>query len=159
MPKPALKRDERQPPKKPVQSAGSIPPAAPDDEDDQEEGGHRKRRYLAENSSLPLVSVIDDQPTMDLAVELLQEAEQLTAEKERVEARLNELKQQLSGIARDWELPGMRFGKIGLSYSGEKTSMRLNKALLIENGVDPEVIKASYKESKPYVDARFIPFD
>jgi hypothetical protein len=155
MPKPAMKRDEPKPPKKPVQSARPVPPG----DEEEEEGGPRKRRYLAENSHLPLISVIDDQPTMDLTKELLEEAHELTERQDETAERLVEIKQQLSGIARDWSLPGMRFGKFGLQYSGERTRSSLNKGMLIENGVDPEVIKASYKESKPYVDARFIEFD
>lgn len=108
-------------------------------------------------SKIPLVTaVIDDPPLVDLCKGLLAEAE---AAKRRVDAdskRLTEIRAELGIYAACYELPGMKWGGISLSYSGERTNKRLDKGLLIENGVSPETIAQSYKETKPFIDSRFI---
>lgn len=116
----------------------------------------RSRTRKAENSTLPLVSVIDDQPTMDLAVELLEEVAATKALVDKGKARLDELKVQLVDICNAFDLPGCRFGQIGMEYRGWKTNFILDKAKLLENGVSAETIAASYSETKPYIDARFV---
>ena len=125
-------------------------------EEEAESGS--KRRYHADSSKLPLVSRIDDAITMEEAADLLREANELVDIKTTAVARLAAIQTRLIEIADAFSLPGMRFGRIGFYYGGEKTRSSLDKRKLIENGVDPELIAACYSDSKPFPDARFIPF-
>jgi len=107
-------------------------------------------------SKLPSVSVIDDQDAMDACVEMLQEAEDLKRRSEDDLARLKEIRTELSVYSEAYDLPGMRWGKIGLIYNGMRKKLTLDKAKLLENGVTAEQIGMSYKESDEFVDARFV---
>jgi hypothetical protein len=93
---------------------------------------------------------------MEAAKKLLSEAQELKARIDKDSERLGDIKEGLSSICSAFELAGLRWGAIGLVYSGMSTKKTLDKALLLENGVTAEVIKNSYKEGKPYINARFI---
>jgi hypothetical protein len=118
--------------------------------------GHRIRR--SDNSSLPLASVLE-QSQMDAAVALLKQSYKLKQQEDKIKEQLEEIKLELSGLCAGLELNGLRWGKSGFEYRGYVTRKTLSKELLLENGVEPETIAASYKESEPYLDTRFVVFD
>jgi hypothetical protein len=118
-----------------------------DNEDDDEK---------PDTNKIPLVSAIDDEVTMTLATELLVEAEEVKERHDIDEVRLKEIRLELTGLAKAFELPGMRYGNIAVVYSGERTKKTLDAKLLIENGVDPDIIRKCYKESKPFDSSRII---
>lgn len=107
-------------------------------------------------ASLPEACEIDDEIMSRRAAELLEEALQVKLRHDKDRERLDEITSELTEIARGYELPGIRLGRIGLLYNGERSNRYLDKAALIENGVSPEVIAASYKDTKPYTDARLM---
>jgi len=109
-----------------------------------------------DSSKLPLVSVIDDKVTLDRCIQLLKEADKLKARSDDDGARLKEIREELGSYAAAFDLPGMRYGNMALVYSGERSNKRLSVELLIENGVSPEVIAQSYKETKPFTDIRLL---
>lgn len=108
-------------------------------------------------SKIPLVTAaIDDVVLIDLCKELLNEAETTKRRVDTDNARLTEIRGELGVYADCYKLPGMKWGGISFSYTGLRSNRRLDKGLLIENGVDPELIAQSYKDSKPFIDSRFI---
>jgi hypothetical protein len=123
-----------------------LPPPRPVEEEDEKP---------VTGESLPLVSVLD-KGTMEAAKKLLTEAQELKARMDKESERLGEIKEALVGICSAFELAGLRWGQIGLVYNGLSSKRTLDKGLLLENGVTADQIKASYKEGKPYVNARFI---
>lgn len=112
----------------------------------------------AERSKLPLVSVINDQPTMEHARALLEEAAKIKKRNDEDAERLKEIRLELADLADAYNLPGMRHGSIGLQYNGKRSNMVLDRAKLVENGVDPEIIKASLAPTKEFVDCKFVDF-
>lgn len=108
-------------------------------------------------SKLPEVDALKDRATESRAKELLKEADQLYAKVELAECRLDEIKEDLIEICAAFELGGIRHGRMGLYYGGKKTKRTLSKELLVEYGVAPEIIGASYEESKPFIDSRWVP--
>lgn len=107
-------------------------------------------------ASLPEPSAIEDDTMASRARELLHEALAVKLRHDKDRERLDEITQELTVIARGYSLPGIRQGRIGLLYNGERSNKFLDKALLIEHGVSPEVISASYRATKPFTDARLM---
>lgn len=133
-------------------ATGTEPPA------DHNKSDQRKPSK-AQTSKLPLVSVIDDRPTMDLAKETLQEAIEIQARQKQDKERLDELKATMINIAVAYGLPGMKWGRCGFEYRGERSNKTLSKERLLEHGVDPEIIADSYEPTKAFIDCRFVPLD
>jgi hypothetical protein len=129
---------------------GPSKPVADDENEDEETKTVTSQLPSPENA-------ISDLPTRDVTIELLNEAAEINERKTADEARMKEIKEQLINIAQAFELPGVKTNRCGFMYLGMRSKRTLDKKLLIENGVSPEVIKESYKESKPYADARFVP--
>lgn len=102
-------------------------------------------------------TAINDLPTREITIELLNEAAEINERKTADEARLKDIKDHLILISQAFEIPGVKTNRFGFMYLGMRSKRTLDKKLLIENGVSPEVIKESYKDSKPYADARFVP--
>lgn len=117
-----------------------------------------KKVRLAENSNLPLVGTIQDKYVTKLVNKLLTEAREHTINKLAAESQIKTIKQQLAEIAADLSMPGFKNNLVGYEYRGLKSRETLSKAKLVENGVDPQIIKASYVQGKSYIDARIIPF-
>lgn len=113
----------------------------------------------AENSKLPIASVIPDTALFNEATGLLlvlaaqREAEaEAKAEKDKATARLAKICLQL-------QLPGIRYSNVGLAVNGYVTRRTLSPELLAENGVTAETIQNSYKDSAPYLDTKFVQFE
>ena len=124
--------------------------------DDKQSQG---RQRFASKSTLPIASVITDPDVFNECKDLLREAADLTTRKAADESRLNEIKETLSGYSQAYELRGMRHGLAGFEYRGWTTRRTLSKEKLVENGVDPETIAASYSESDEFLDTRIVVFD
>lgn len=79
----------------------------------------------------------------------LNEAHGMKATIDRCEARFKELKDEIQQIQQQLDLPQFRAGRfccITTQTAGRRT---LDKAMLVDNGVDPDIIEASYKEGAP----------
>lgn len=107
-------------------------------------------------ASFPLTSVFEDQDVMDLANDILAEAKLLKARQAEIEAKLAELKQDMVQLVSASNLTGVRWGGFGFAYNGERARSTLSVQMLMENGVTKAQIDRSYKQSKPFVDARFV---
>lgn len=86
---------------------------------------------------------------------LLEELDGLSELSKTTDERITEIKDLLAGIQDRNHLAGLRFGNFAfrtLEVAGRKT---LDKALLVQNGVDPETIEASMKEGKPSMRREF----
>ena len=86
---------------------------------------------------------------------LLEELAELTDCMKRDSERIEQLKGLLESIQTKYGLSGLRFGNLAfrtLEVAGRRT---LDKTLLVQNGVDPETIEASMKESAPSVRREF----
>lgn len=105
-------------------------------------------------ASLPLVSVLP-KPKMKTAARLLEELEAVIAARESAEEREQEIKLQLEEIQHDAGALGLRYGDLCFIAREKPGRRTLDKGLLIENGVAPEVIEQSMKEGAPYVERRF----
>lgn len=130
------------------------------DTDEVEEGvGERTQPkrggHTSQGSPLPLISELDRQ-TMAEAKRLLAEAAELRERLEDDKIRLDEIKDVLISIAQAHDLKGLRWGRIGLEYHGERTRRVLDKELLLENGVDADTIVASYRETEPFISSRWV---
>jgi hypothetical protein len=132
----------------PAKKSKVIPKAPPPVEPEEPE---------VDLSKIPLVTTaLDDEVLIDLCKELLAEAETTKRRVDIDTARLTEIRGELGVFADSYSLPGMKWGNISFSYTGLRSNRRLDKGLLIENGVSPELIALSYKDSKPFIDSRFI---
>lgn len=143
-----------------AESQGILPDkkplSKPESEDDDESDPTKPHKlYDVSKSRLPLISVIDDQSTLNLARDLLIEAKEQDDKLYAATARLKEIKADLIDIAKGFSLPGFRHGDFGMDYLGTKTKKTLNKNRLIEKGVSPEDIADCYVDGKPFDDARF----
>ena len=104
---------------------------------------------------LPLISVLP-RKEMDLALSLMVEDVAIQEVEAMNKARRAEIKTELAALAVAHDMPGMRHGQLAVYYGGEKTKWSLNRGLLLENGVTPQQLEDSMKESKPYVDLRIV---
>jgi hypothetical protein len=107
---------------------------------------------------LPLVSVFDKKD-MKHSIDLMYESIEIQQQEKALAARKAEIKDLLVAIAQRHKVEGMRHGRIAVYYNGEKTRRTLDRGLLIENGVTPQQIEDSMKESKPFVDLRVVDLD
>lgn len=79
----------------------------------------------------------------------LNEAHGMKATADKCEARLKELKEEIQTLQQQLDLPSFRAGRfccITTQTAGRRT---LDRTLLVDNGVDPDIIEASYKEGAP----------
>jgi len=104
---------------------------------------------------LPLVSVMPRRE-MDLAISLMSEDVAIQEVEAANKQRRQEIKTELAALAKAHDMPGMRHGQLAVYYGGQKTKWSLNRALLLENGVTPQQLEDSMKESKPYIDLRIV---
>jgi hypothetical protein len=90
---------------------------------------------------------------MELDIELQGQAEEVAAARAEVKEELASI-----GLAdqRVAAAGGMRWGTLACYCNGAATKRTLNKQLLVENGCPAEVVAASYKDSKPYLDLRVV---
>lgn len=113
-------------------------------------------------ASLPLISVLGKKE-MGRAKELLEEIwaneympDPETGEPIRRSEYVDRMKKELAELQQKNGVEGLRFNKWAfrsLERPGRKT---LSKKLLVENGVEAEVIEASMQEGKPFVENRFV---
>lgn len=121
-------------------------------------------------ANLPLVSSLyDDTDEMQAAIELLATGHNLKAQIDRLtkgtdeEPGLDGIREQVIAMAVGRDVPGYRWGDIAVSVS-TSTSSRLDKNLLaqlmIDEGIDPEVVgrlfKEATKESDPFYVCKFV---
>lgn len=130
----------------------AAPPKAPEPNNGYEEEEEKGKGTVAQ---LPTTDTIDDRYTARLATDLLTEALEVKLRHDRDTRRLKEITQELVVISRGFQLPGIRHGRIGLIYNGERSNRTLDKGLLLEHGVSPETIQDCYKSTRPFSDARF----
>lgn len=102
---------------------------------------------------LPIVSVLP-RSQMDTAISLMTEDITLAELISNANDRRKEIKAELAPILQEHDLPGLRHGQMALYFGGEKTKWSLDRKLLLENGVTPQQIQDSMKESKPFIDLR-----
>ena len=100
--------------------------------------------------SLPLVESIKKKADRLKSIDLLDEAHLLKSTIERQNARLDKIKDELLMIQEEYQLPGFRNGNLCFSASFQEGRRQLNKDLLIENGVGPDIIQASYKQGEGF---------
>jgi hypothetical protein len=121
--------------------------------------GVKERSYTADNSKLPGVDAIDDQASQERAAELLQLAAQYKDQADEAADQLDLIRAELTALSIGFGLSGVRDNRIGFYYNGRKSSKRLQVGKLLENGVSPEVISASYVEGDEREDVRIVRFD
>lgn len=105
-------------------------------------------------AELPEVSELGPR-LMKQAAELLAELGVVIERQKADEELEKELKVKLEKMQNEAELPGLRHMQwcfVARQAAGRRT---LDKMLLIENGVDPEVIEQSMKTGEPYVTRTF----
>lgn len=88
---------------------------------------------------------------MNYAIELFQEAEAISLIISLNKERQDEILLRLDAIQTASGLPGLRFGDLAFRRSDEPGRATLKRDKLLENGVSPEVIAASYEVGKPVV--------
>lgn len=104
-------------------------------------------------ADLPLISLFP-KPQMKTAESLLEELDELKNTKAAVESREEEIKAELEQLQRNAPLVGgeairgFRFGDLCFAATPSNGRRTLSPELLVQNGVDPDVIKASYKPGK-----------
>lgn len=138
------------PPKKSAIVAKALAPVPPTAEPEEEE--------KVDTSKIPLVTtaLADDDTLAEICQDLLNEAEKLKIRYDEDAQRLKDIRTELGVYTEAYKIPGLRWGGIAFSYSGWRSNKRLDTGLLLENGVSPEAIANSYKETKPFIDSRFI---
>lgn len=102
---------------------------------------------------LPLISEFD-RPTMNQARRLMQEVVEYQIQEAAIKAALESTKAEIIAIAKENDVPGMRWGSLEARCSFGKTRRTLSARRLAENGVDADVIAASYEESKAWDEVR-----
>lgn len=118
-----------------------------------------ERLRSASNSSLPIVSVIDDTETMKTAVALLKKATAIHVKISELEDQEREVKEQLASICTAYNLKGLRHGLNGFEYQGWMTRKTLSKERLLANGVTADQIADSFVEGTPFLMTKITPFD
>lgn len=98
-------------------------------------------------ASLPLVSVLNKK-LMKEATDLLQEAQANKFRIAEFQTRQAEVLDRLTEIQRESKQPGLRSGNLAFRWTVTKGRKSLNKVKLIENGVLPSIIEASYVEGE-----------
>lgn len=111
-------------------------------------------RFSKVAANLPLVSAIPDEEDMQRARVLLERGHEIKERMDSLEKQLREVKDALVGISQGYGMEkGFRYGGLAASIS-QKSRATLSKELLVENGVDPDVISKSMKEGEPYWEVR-----
>lgn len=101
--------------------------------------------------SLPDYADLKKAPSKSKTIQLLQEGHQLRHVMQEADARLKEIKSELSQIQLINELPGVRYGNLCFIASERAGRATLSKEKLIDNGVSPEQIAASMSAGAPYI--------
>jgi hypothetical protein len=94
-------------------------------------------------------------PRMLQAQQLLTELDAVVMMEKTYKDRGEEIKRELETLQLVAKLPGFRLESlcfVARLMPGRRT---LDRLLLVENGVDPEVIDASMKLGEPYMERRF----
>lgn len=102
-------------------------------------------------TALPDYASLKKAPSKARTIQLLTEAHQLRKVTAEAADRLTEIKSELTQIQILNDLPGLRYNQfcfMAVERTGRRT---LSKEKLIDNGVEPEVIEASYAEGDPYM--------
>lgn len=108
-----------------------------------------------EFKTLPDVTLIKKAKLRGRIMLLLADLEACEFEATRNKGRSDGIKLELETLQAESGLTGLRYEKlcfIARTMPGRST---LDKMLLIENGVTPEIIKKSMKPGKEYVERRF----
>jgi hypothetical protein len=130
---------------------GRVSTIQPPSNDSDGHGYGSRPKY----DSFPIVSEFE-QADMDLAIELMTEDVLYKEQEDAVVAARRDIKKELAAISQKYDVAGMRHGQLVTYYGGMKTKKTLSKTKLVENGVDLDVIEASYSESAPYPDVRVV---
>lgn len=91
-------------------------------------------------ADLPLISVLD-QPVMNRAKDLLEELDAIQQLKVMNGEREKELEEELERIQRDYDLPGLRYGRLAFRWQMMDGRKTLSAEKLIECGVSAEIIE------------------
>lgn len=114
----------------------------------------------AANSALPLTSKLDDQSVMDRANELLKLAHKQKKIRDKADAEIKEMKEELAAIAMSQDLPGLRHGAFGIQVNGyvqrETFDKDMARELMLEAGISPKKVGACYKKSAEYLDTKLV---
>lgn len=86
--------------------------------------------------------------------QLLTEGVQLQTTQKQAEERLKEIKADLAAIQLQYDLTGLRAGKMCCTTVEREGRLTLSKEALVDSGVDPEVIASSMKRGASYLESR-----
>lgn len=105
-------------------------------------------------TNLPDYAVLKKAPSKAKAIQLITEGHQLKNVIHEADERLKEIKSELSQIQLMNDLPGLRYNQFCFMAVEREGRPSLDKAMLIDNGVDPAVIAASTRRGAPYIEQR-----
>lgn len=107
-------------------------------------------------ANLPLISCL---PSADFqrAKSLLEEMDEVQSLKDMVLEREEEIKQELEQIQQraPAAVRGLRWGQLCFAAEERDGRKTLSVDLLVEHGVDPRVIQASYKQGSKFMERTF----
>lgn len=101
-------------------------------------------------ASLPLISTLNKKLFKESQA-LLEECETINLISSINSERKEEILLRLDAIQTESGLPGLRFGELAFRRSEEPGRATLKRDKLLENGVSPSQIEASYEIGKPVV--------
>lgn len=105
-------------------------------------------------TNLPDYAVLKKAPSKAKAIQLITEGHQLKKVMADADERLKEIKSELSQIQLMNDLPGLRFNQFCFMAVEREGRPSLDKTMLIDHNVPPEVIAACTKRGSPYVEMR-----
>lgn len=120
---------------------------------------------MAKRNSESLQSLPDPKDVIDSLnvarklTALLNEAHGLKATIDKAQTSLDSIKAEITGLQLDHNLPAFRAGRFCCITSEVQGRKTLSRELLIDNGVDPDIIQASMKEGLPYFKTEFPTID
>lgn len=121
-----------------------------------------RSKPLASNSALPLVSVLSDRSDVRRATKLLQTAHTQKKIRDDADKEITSCKEALAALAMVDDLPGLRYGSLGIQVNGYQSRSTFKKdrakALMLEYGVPPEKIGECYEEGGEYLDTKLVEF-
>lgn len=105
--------------------------------------------------AMPDTKVLSGTRLRNEAVQLLLDAEAHMKTINEAEIAMKKIKARLVEIQIEHNVPNLRHNRFCAIVSYRNGAARLSREKLIENGVDPEVIKASTVQGDPYTVCEF----
>ena len=117
--------------------------------------GHAKpwAGHVSKAATLPMVTTFD-RGDIDRATELLTDYVVYQEQAAAVAEVQKAIRQELNEIATKYKAEGMKYGSLVAYCYGMQTKKTLSAKLLVEAGVEVDIVKACYAESKPFPSVR-----